>query len=475
MATQVVSELGPDDVLFGRGAPIVQTTGNVRFRDIVNANKAAYANTRCRQTKDSIARDIINAIDERGGKFLKEVKSSEDARKYDVPPGAKAWIVAEYDEIVEKVKQTLRETEKSTVEKDADTRLPTSTWTEIATTGSTAMNTTAAMATTAAGPDRHVDINDSFFQVPSDGSISSSLLPLIQQQLVTMQNNQRRYQIQQELALSLQLQQYQNQLLAASFGTASVANGRMTPNMVAHQASFGLGSSSIPGQMSIEECLLALQGRGAGPTNGIGSDTNSAQLLSSIPSNQYFPSVPSATLSLLNTRPSQSAIEEILQRDAVLTALRRHRQQMENGFDGVSAIRSNGDLTQNHNVPHAEASLVNHGASMSTGSRDLINDTPNNNNFHQLEEIASSLLSQHMNDPTHLLSQMNRPAVPLVQPMRSSMEGTNHTLKSALLSDDSNVHPGHEERTKHKIPTTGDTTEEETSFKSTSKKKRRDK
>ena len=55
------------------------------------------------------------------------------------------------------------------------------------------------------------------------------------------------------------------------------------------------------------------------------------------------------------------------------------------------------------------------------------------------------------------------------------MEGTNHTLKSALLSDDSNVHPGHEERTKHKIPTTGDIMEEETSFKSTSKKKRRDK
>ena len=65
MATQVVTELGPDDVLFGRGAPIVQTTGNVKFRDLVNANKAAYASTRCRQTKDSIARDIINLIDVR--------------------------------------------------------------------------------------------------------------------------------------------------------------------------------------------------------------------------------------------------------------------------------------------------------------------------------------------------------------------------------------------------------------------------
>lgn len=470
MATpQVITELGPDDVLFGRGAPIVQTTGNVRFRDIVNANKAAYASTRCRQTKDSIARDIINAIDERGGKFLKEIKSSDDARKYDVPAGMKAWIVAEYDEIVEKVKQTLRETEKSTVEKEAESNLkvrcvqPASTLTE--------------------GPRRSDQpLDDGFFPVIPQSHhgaipVSSSLLPLVQQQLVTMQNNQRRYHMQQELAMTLQ--QYQNQVLAASIGTAATTGG-MTPNAlpVSHQlSSLGLGSS-IPAPMSIEDYLFALHGGSTETLPGmVGTGTNNPPLLSTIPSNPYFSSTPSSsTLSLMN-HSSQNAIDQILQRDAVLTALRRHRQQIEDGFhQGPSSRLGNAGTTQNNNdIPLTEVVSVANIASSRSNCGDPINNTSTICNVSRLEEIASSLLSQYMDDPTRLLSQMSRPSIPTI-PDRSSVESTNHVLKSVPLSDDI-VRSGNERKKKNTttIMTTTTTDTEDESMTPVSKKKRRDK
>jgi hypothetical protein len=292
-----------------------------------------------------------------------------------------------------------------------------------------------------------------------------------------MQNNQRRYHMQQELAMSLQ--QYQNQVLAASIGTA--ATGGMTPHAlsVSHQvSSLGVGSS-IPAPMSIEEYLFALHGGSTETLPGIvGTGTNNPSLLSAIPSNPYFSSTPSSSsLSLMN-HTSQNAIDQILQRDAVLTALRRHRQQIEDGFhQGPSSHLSNAGSTHNNNdIPLTEAvSLANIASSMSNCG-DPIRETPTISNVNQLEEIASSLLSQYMDDPTRLLSQMSRPSIPTI-PVRSSVESTNHVLKSVPLSDDI-VRSGNERKKKNTtaITTTTTTTDtEDESMTPATKKKRRDK
>lgn len=430
MATQVVTELGPDDVLFGRGAPIVQTSGNVRFRDLVNANKVAYASTRCRHTKDSIARDIIQVIDERGGRFLKEIKSTDDAEKYDVPAGKKAWIVAEYDEIVEKVKQTLRETEKSSIERarDADSNFKD----RLARVPDNRISASAAV-----GNDTRL-LNHLLQQGPLH-SVSSSLLPLYQQQLLTLQNNIRRNQMQQELALTLQ--QHQNQALVAAFGTN--ARGGVTPNILSHPIGSNIGTS-FPGQRSIEDYHF-------GQTDHLGAMTN-RHFLSTMPSNNYLTSVPSNVLSSLNT--SQSAIDEILERDAMLAALRRHRLQIEASLQGQSSILPNTRTPQNES-PSADASFTNFSTMVSS---EQLRETPTISNVRQLDEITSSLEPQQNNDPHGTLPHKGRPA-------RSPIEGTNTT--KPIPSSDSVVRLGDESKKKKA------TTDNEDESSTPSKKKKR--
>lgn len=434
MATQVVTELGPDDVLFGRGAPIVQTSGNVRFRDLVNANKVAYASTRCRHTKDSIARDIIQVIDERGGRFLKEIKSTDDAQKYDVPAGVKAWIVAEYDEIVEKVKQTLRETEKSSAERDADSNFKD----RLARLNDNSIPDNRISASAAVGND--TQLHNHFLQQGPLHSVSSSLLPRYQQQLLTLQHNIRRNQIQQELALSLQ--QHQNQALAASFGTN--VRGGVTPNILTHPLASSIGSS-FPGQRSSEDYHLASQ------IDHLGAMTN-RHFLSTMPSNNYLTSVPSNVLSSLNT--SQSAIDEILERDAMLAALRRHRLQIEASLQGQSSILPN-TRTPQTDAPSADASFTNFSTMVSS---EQLRETPTISNVRQLDEITSSLEPQQNYDPHGSLSHS-------VRPVQSPIEGINIT-KPVPLSD-SVVRLGDESKKKRA------TTDNEDESSTPSKKKKR--
>ena len=460
MATQVVTELGPDDVLFGRGAPIVQTTGNVKFRDLVNANKAAYASTRCRQTKDSIARDIINLIDERGGRFLKEIKSSDDIRKYRVPAGVKAWIVAEYDEIVEKVKQTLRETEKSAAEREADTKSND----RLSTLNEKNSIPDHRIALPVDGNDRNLSVNDHHFlqQVPVH-SVSSSLLPPVQQQLLALQNSIRRNQMQQELALSLQRYQNQALLAQASLGTAATRGNGVTPNMLSQQLGPSIGSS-LPGQRSIEDYYFAMQG---GPTDNPGAMNHRNYLSSMLSNNNYLSTVPSNLLSSLNT--SQSAIDEILQRDAMLAALRRHRLQMEDSLQGQSLIRTNAMTVQNDAPPSSDVSLLHLSAMISS---DQLRETPTISNVRQLEEMTLSLQPQHNRNDTDAnrwLAQTtaSRPDAPFQPPA----ESTDGILKPESLSD-SIVGTGDERGGKRSMEENED---ELSALSKTSKKRRKNK
>lgn len=111
-----VTEITPNDVLFGRGAPTFRHPGNVRFREIVLSRKAEYLATTKHEPKQRIAQEIIDEITCNGkGKFLREVKTIAEARTYGIPLGTQAWIIVDVDDINAKVKQALREGEGSTV------------------------------------------------------------------------------------------------------------------------------------------------------------------------------------------------------------------------------------------------------------------------------------------------------------------------------------------------------------------------
>jgi hypothetical protein len=107
--TPFVTALNPDDVLLGRGAPIINYEGNVRFRELVQTHKADYIGTGRHQTKDVIARQIVAEIGNRNGRFLRRIASSEQAQILGVPDGTTAWLVAHETVAIEKVKQALRD------------------------------------------------------------------------------------------------------------------------------------------------------------------------------------------------------------------------------------------------------------------------------------------------------------------------------------------------------------------------------
>ena len=406
---QVVTELKEDDVLFGRGAPIVNTSGNIRFRDLVNAQKAAYSTTKCRQTKDSIARNIIATVEQRGGRFLKEIKTSDAARKHAVPIGVKAWITAGYDEIVEKVKQTLRESEKNHATAAAEEResevhrnnnnsisdrqqLSTMTFTTHDSSG----------ITTGTGP---LPWNGPFFP---DGAVSSSLLPLV------LQQSQSLFDLQQQQ----QQQQQRYQVLAAALGTATTTlGGIMTPpNLLSsssHQGTLGL-QPSLFGPLSMENCLATMASRDPA---GSRHETNNSH--GHCTSTIFLPSTDLSTVNASrNTTTTTTTTDEIVHRNAVLAALRRYRQQLEEAVKGQSSATTNAGTTpvsEQQQQQQQQATFL-HMTSSAIGS------------VNPVERVTSSLPSSlQVNEPNGVLLPsiaMTRPDVSTLPISSSSIETT---------------------------------------------------
>lgn len=108
-SVEYVTELKPNDILLGRGAPIINYEGNVRFRALVQTKKGLYNNTCRHSAKDEIAREIIVEIQRRKGRFLTKIESHKQLNVLGIPPGKPAWTNADDDIILEKVKQALRD------------------------------------------------------------------------------------------------------------------------------------------------------------------------------------------------------------------------------------------------------------------------------------------------------------------------------------------------------------------------------
>ena len=86
------SEIGPNDVLLGRGGQTNQH--NIRYREIVASYQAVYLRSRKRD-KITIANRIVAIVHERGGRFLKRDGDN--------------WVVVSDKKAQEKTSQALRE------------------------------------------------------------------------------------------------------------------------------------------------------------------------------------------------------------------------------------------------------------------------------------------------------------------------------------------------------------------------------
>jgi hypothetical protein len=106
---QIVDDVRENDILMGRGAPTINYKGNVSFRELVSTRKAEYTSSGRHRVKDEIARQIIEEIARRNGRFLRRIETTAEAEALGLPNYKKAWIIAEDSIAMEKVKQALRD------------------------------------------------------------------------------------------------------------------------------------------------------------------------------------------------------------------------------------------------------------------------------------------------------------------------------------------------------------------------------
>jgi hypothetical protein len=110
-ASNVITKLTQNDILLGRGAPIINYEGNVRFRALVSTRKKEYNSTGRHQIKDEIARQIVLEVKRRNGRFLRKLDAKGDDQQAGIHDAEPAWTIADEDVILEKVKQALRDKE----------------------------------------------------------------------------------------------------------------------------------------------------------------------------------------------------------------------------------------------------------------------------------------------------------------------------------------------------------------------------
>jgi hypothetical protein len=108
-----ITNLSPNDVLLGRGRPAVRYEGNIRFRKLVQNRKSQYRATGRNIIKDSIARELINTIKAREGRFLRKIESSVESEELGVPRGVQAWVHVDENAVLQKVKQAFRDEQRA--------------------------------------------------------------------------------------------------------------------------------------------------------------------------------------------------------------------------------------------------------------------------------------------------------------------------------------------------------------------------
>jgi hypothetical protein len=96
--SQPCRELGPFDVVCGRGAPTDYNPGNLWFKNLSHQFETAYLCAK-RSDKPGVAKKLLEAMQSHGGRFVRRERAS----------GGMVWIEIEERRAYEKVCQALRE------------------------------------------------------------------------------------------------------------------------------------------------------------------------------------------------------------------------------------------------------------------------------------------------------------------------------------------------------------------------------
>lgn len=91
----IVYQVGPFDVIMGRGAPITDNPGNANLRQLVSERHALYTQAVRQKEKHDVAVSIAQHIQAQGGKFLrKNVPRGNTSRGSQPQPQQAAAAVA---------------------------------------------------------------------------------------------------------------------------------------------------------------------------------------------------------------------------------------------------------------------------------------------------------------------------------------------------------------------------------------------
>ena len=103
---QYITKLSTYDVVCGRGSGPNERVGNINFRGLVATRKAEYLTLHPRDSRNKtrIAREIVDTIRSRGGRFLKRA----DVEFLEGEP--EPYELADEPAVLEKAKQALRQT-----------------------------------------------------------------------------------------------------------------------------------------------------------------------------------------------------------------------------------------------------------------------------------------------------------------------------------------------------------------------------
>ena len=105
-----VTDPNPHDVLLGRGSHLVKYEGNIEFRRLIHERKDEYISSVRHSQKDHIARDVINKVKSRNGRFLRKVDNPMEMKKLNIPANiTSAWVHVDEGVVVEKIKQAFRD------------------------------------------------------------------------------------------------------------------------------------------------------------------------------------------------------------------------------------------------------------------------------------------------------------------------------------------------------------------------------
>jgi hypothetical protein len=114
-APRFVTRIRQNDVLLGRGAPYCNYEGNAKFRELIQQRQHEYTSVARRRRKQAIAREILAEIERRKGRFLRKVESKHEEQQLGVPEDVTAWVEADEDVALEKIKQALRHCDSSRI------------------------------------------------------------------------------------------------------------------------------------------------------------------------------------------------------------------------------------------------------------------------------------------------------------------------------------------------------------------------